>query len=256
MSRKTKEPAFAADVLNIDPERLASDKANLDAAWTKITDGRQEEAEGHKLWIEGTLELINILHDACESAGNDQAFGRWLRETGYGERITHQDRAALLNMARDLQVTREVLQLTDRRSWRLIWEEEIRPRFTNAGQPADSAATTRRPKRGKGANGDPKPEWLRDNRKWFNNQVASVNAVIEELDKIMEDCNPEQHSLLASLEPTLLLDATQSLEKKAAEFVDWIDTPFEKAADASRSVVTSAPKPKRRTTRRDVQAGA
>src|SRR5262249_17231401 len=42
-------------------------------------------------------------------------------------RIKRHDRSALLNMAQHLNVTRNVLEQTHRRSWRLIWEEEIQP---------------------------------------------------------------------------------------------------------------------------------
>jgi hypothetical protein len=110
----------------------------------------------------------------------------------------------------------------------------------------------------KEASGERKPEWLRNIEGWFNNQVTAANAVTNELNTIMEKCNPEQRKQLATLEPTLLLDAAQSLEKKSAEFVDWIDTPLEEAADAlnqKRTVVTPAPKRTRRAAK-PVQPGA
>src|SRR6516162_3565685 len=89
---------------NIDPDV----KSKLDLAWVKIQDAIQREAEGKKLWIEGTLELINILDDARKRLGSDQAFGKWLTENDYGEnRITRHDRAALLNMAEHLEDTRK-----------------------------------------------------------------------------------------------------------------------------------------------------
>ena len=47
-----------------DTSGLTNIKSNLDVAWVKIQDALQQEAEGHNLWIEGTLELINILDDA------------------------------------------------------------------------------------------------------------------------------------------------------------------------------------------------
>jgi hypothetical protein len=97
------------------------------------------------------------------------------------------------------------------------------------------------------ANRVPKPEWLRNIEGWIADQVASVNAVTNEITKVMEKCTPEQRKLLATLEPTLLLEAFQEGERKAAKFVDWVDTPLEKAADAlmqqggGRVVVTPAP---------------
>jgi hypothetical protein len=112
-------------------------KSSLDRAWAKVQ-------ESNNLWIEGTLELINILHYARERFGSDQDFGKWLTAKGYSEdRLPRHHRQALLNMALDLEVTREVLAQTERRSWRYIWELEIQPKLEEAqlpyvGQPADS----------------------------------------------------------------------------------------------------------------------
>jgi hypothetical protein len=92
-------------------------------------------------------------------------------------------------------------------------------------------------------NGAKKPEDLRNIEGWYREQVAAVNAVINELNKQMEKCKPEQ---LATLDPTLLSDASQKLAEKSAEFEDWVNTPLEKAADAlsqkgNRTVVTPDP---------------
>lgn len=223
---------------------LAIVKSELDLAWGKIQKGLQQEDEGHKLWIEGTLELINILDDARKRFGSDQAFGTWLTDNGFGEnRITRHDRSALLNMAEHPDLTREVLEQTHRRSWRLIWEEEIQPRLPSGGQPAEAPTDTRRPKRN-GANRVQKPEALKNIEGWYREQViAAVNAVINELNKTMEKCDPELRKQLAVLDPNLLLDASQNLQKKAAEFAEWVDTPLIQAADvleqkSSRVVVT------------------
>jgi len=247
-----------------DTSALTNIKSNLDLAWVKIQDGLQREAEGRKLWVEGTLELIQILDKARGDFASDQEFGRWLKQKG--PPINEMDRKAYLNMALNMDLTRKILEQTERRSPQLIWREEIQPKLVSANQPAVTNGKTieeepvvekptRRPRRARGAkkeaSGERKPEWLRNIEGWFNNQVATVNAVTNELNKIMEDCKPEQRSLLGTLEPTLLLDASQSLEKKSAEFVDWVDTPLEKAADAlsSRAVVTPSPKRSRRASK-------
>ena len=96
-----------------------------------------------------------------------------------------------------------------------LGKEKCSPGCPAAGQPPDG---TRRPKKkGKGAkkeaNGEQKPEWLRDTKGWFNNQVERVNAVIDELNKIMENCTLEQRNLLTDLEPTLLFEAFQKGEE-------------------------------------------
>src|SRR5262249_62164248 len=115
VQKQVKEPATdTAAPADIDPIV----KNNLDLAWGKIQDALQQEAEGHNLWIEGTLELINILDDARKRFPSDQAFGTCLTDNGYGDRITPNDRRALLNMAEYPQRTREVLNQTHRRSWR------------------------------------------------------------------------------------------------------------------------------------------
>jgi hypothetical protein len=244
-------------------------RKNLDLAWQKIENGRQQETEGRKLWVEGTLELSNILDYARKRLDFDQAFGTWLTGNGYGEdRLTRHDRQALLNMALHPDLTREVLEQTHRRSWQLIWREEMQPRLPSNRQPADEGekppANTRRAKKEKGAkeaaNGKQKPEWVRDIGGWFNNQVACVNGVINELNKIMESCTPEQHGSLQTLELTLLSEAFQNGVKESAKFVDFVDTPLEEAADklireGSRVRKTPAPKPAR-SAARSVQPGA
>jgi hypothetical protein len=136
-------------------------KNNLDLAWGKIQNGLQQEAQGYKLWIEGTLELINIPHDARQCHASDQAFGKRLTDSGYGEnRIKRHERSALLNMAEHPDLTRKVLEQTHSRSWQLIWRDEIRPRLPNARQPTDGEepeAATRRSKK----NGAKKPDGRR-----------------------------------------------------------------------------------------------
>jgi hypothetical protein len=251
--------AQAADTTtttNIDPIV----KSKLELAWGKIENGKKQEAEGRKLWIEGTLELIQILDKARIDFASDKEFGHWLKQKG--PPINEMDRKAYLNMARNMDLTRKILEQTERRSPQLIWREEIQPKSVSANQPAETngktteeepVVPTRRPRRARGAkneaSGERKPEWLLNIEGWYSNQVGAVNAVTNELNKIMEECDHEQRKQLATLDPNLLLDAAQNLEKKAAKFADWVDTPLEEAADAliqKRSVVTPAPKRTRR----------
>ena len=234
-------------------------KSYFDIALTLIEKGLEEEAKGRKDWIEGTIMLIEALDHGRKRLG-DQAFGKWLTDNGYGEeRITRHDRSALLNMAIDLDITSEVLAQTHRRSWRLIWEEEIQPRLPTAGQPGgngDPEKKTRRGKKKRAKTPANEPEWLRDTKGWFNNQVERVNAVIDELNKIMEDCTPEQHKLLTDLEPDLLLEAFRNGEKKCAKFVNWVETPLEKAADKLIGEGRVRIAPARRRPAQPVQPGA
>jgi hypothetical protein len=106
---------------------MNNEQEQLDNAWAKIESGLRQEGEGRKSWIEGTLSLIQIL-DKGRKDRNDWEFSNWLKDMGYGEnRIAAKERQALLNMALDLKITREVLEKTNRRSWQNIWREEVRP---------------------------------------------------------------------------------------------------------------------------------
>jgi hypothetical protein len=116
---------------------------NLIVVWDKIQGALRQEAEGRKLWRECTLELIDILHAQRQRHPSDQSFGKWLTINDFGEdRLPRHDRIALLNMAEHPELTREVLEQTHRRSYQLIWREEIQPRLPNARQPTDGETPT------------------------------------------------------------------------------------------------------------------
>jgi hypothetical protein len=237
-----------------------SNKGNgaLDLAWVKIQNGLQQEAEGHKLWMEGTLELINILDDARKHLDSDQEFGKWLTDNGYGEiRITRHDRSALLNMALDPNVTREVLAQTHRRSWRLIWEEEVKLKLPNVGQPPDAQKTeeaptiSRRPKKAKGAKTveqEQENEWSADNRKWGSEvEVVANNAI--RVAAFLKRCTPEKwRQLVLDVDPSLGA-RVRSVSEAWRELADALDEPLEKEANTliqeSRVKTTPATRPSR-----------
>src|SRR5262245_17478991 len=83
-------------------------------------------------WIEATLELAMALAEARAGCGDDdRAFGHWLVDNDL-DHIGRDDRSALINMARDLPLTRKVLQETTRRSWRMIWLEDMQLIYRSA----------------------------------------------------------------------------------------------------------------------------
>jgi hypothetical protein len=230
-------------------------KAKLDRAWEKIEngdlkvdEGRKLRAEGNKLRAEGTLELANILLDLRERFPADQDFSKKLAECGYGEnRIRRQDRAALINMAGHQDLARKVLEHTHRRSYRLIWADEVQPevqrRLHSAGQPAEdeSPATapaedtgtvetpvviqpaTRRPKTTTRQTRARKPKWAIDPQAWAADRIFFLNNANENfcdmLDEILEEATPEE---LAKLhwEPEPLLETLRKLEAKIAALSD------------------------------------
>lgn len=117
---------MTADIVTM-PLSFSKLAERIRAAFTRTEHGKQE-------WIEGTLELAVALAEARERFPNDQQFSYWLVDNDL-ECIGHQHRAALINMASDLVTARIVLEETKRTSWRYIWEEEMKARFTYVGKP-------------------------------------------------------------------------------------------------------------------------
>jgi hypothetical protein len=87
-----------------------------------------------------TLDLAAALCRLRDAVGgDDRAFGALLDANGLASEISHQDRAALIQIGRHAKVAAPILQRTTSRSPRLIWENELRPRvmeeaLTSAGK--------------------------------------------------------------------------------------------------------------------------
>jgi hypothetical protein len=206
----------------------------IDLAWGKIIDGKQQEEKGRELWLEGAIELIGLLQDARERFSSDQAFGKWLTDSGYGEdRITRQDRAALLNMAEHPDLTREVLEQTHRRSWRHIWEKEVQPRLPHVGQPADAETpeetptVTRRPK----SKRPQKPEWSEDLGSFFSDGLEAANRAIAIATSIKQ-MTPEQDGSVQKKVTPAWLEKMEQASEAFAVICDWANGSLEKEADA------------------------
>lgn len=105
----------------------------IDQAWQRIQKGEGE-------WVEGSLELAQALAEGRGRFSANKAFGDWLVVERH-DHVNKDDRAALINLAADLTVARDVLNKTKRRSYKLIWTEE-KGRFLHAEK-------TDKPKRGR-----------------------------------------------------------------------------------------------------------
>ena len=99
----------------------------------RIRTAFERTEHGRREWIEGTLELAAALADARSRFPANQPFSHWIVDAGL-EDINHQDRSALISMADDLVTARLVLSETKRSSWRHIWEQEMKERFTQVGK--------------------------------------------------------------------------------------------------------------------------
>jgi len=247
--KQVKEPATdTAAPTDIDPIV----KSKLELAWGKIEKGLAQEAEGRKLWVDGTIELITILHDARERFPVDQEFGKWLTDNGLGEdRITRHQRTALLNMALHPDLAREVLEETNRVSWEQIWIHQIQPRLPGTRQPPDgeeapdekpeqAPATTRRPKTAKSAKQKAEEarenEWDTDNRQWERDFDRVANDAMR-VAAFIERCKPDQfRRLVQTIEPSGA--RARQVSEKWAELADRLDGQLGEEPDA--------PKPKGR----------
>lgn len=89
----------------------------------QIRKAHAKTKEGRTKWIEGSLELASLLTEAKERfQKNLTAFGDWLDRNGVD--LSHQDRAALINLGMERpERRREILETTPRWSYRHIWED-------------------------------------------------------------------------------------------------------------------------------------
>jgi hypothetical protein len=140
-------------------------------------------------------------------------------------------------VALNLNVTREVLEQTHRRSWRLIWEEEIQPRLPSTGQPPDdkkpeeAPAITRRPKKAKGAKRPPKEQWAGDRQRFFSDGLVTANTAIAMKNAVLQ-CTPEQKRKLREEVDSVWLGKLEQGSEALLWVRDWFTGSLEKEADA------------------------
>ena len=98
-------------------DELASD---IRSAYLTCVKAREE-------WTKATLTLAERLYEARNRFGDNQGFSDWLAANSLGkETLSHQDRAALINIGEHIDVARDIIEKSDRRSWRLVWDKEIK----------------------------------------------------------------------------------------------------------------------------------
>ena len=115
---------------------------HLNSIKRRIIAGRNRAMDADLEWAKGSLEVAVALRDGRDAFPSDVAFSGWLK-TNDLDFYSHQDRAALIGLASDLDLARTVLRETDSRSYRLIWAI-TKDRFTSAGKPASKRAADRR----------------------------------------------------------------------------------------------------------------
>ena len=95
----------------------------------RVCAGHQRAERGSQEWVEGVLEMASDIHEARDHFQNDdRRFGIWTIENEI-DFFNQDDRNALVNMGAHLELARIVLEETQRRSFQLIWREEMKTRL-------------------------------------------------------------------------------------------------------------------------------
>lgn len=141
--------------------RLAADiKADL---------ARCTESIAH--WSEAAINLCLHLAEAKAQFPALIEFGKWCEANGFGESVMNaHDRAAAIKMGENIEAARPVLQITERRSLRLILKNECR--FGSGAKTKKSGA----PKKSRG-----------DHRKLTDEQALSAAQAVLDDRKTMDD---------------------------------------------------------------------
>ena len=113
-----------------------TEKGPLGQLAKRIHAALDKTEHSRKEWIEGTLELATALFEARKCFENNKEFSEWLDKNKL-DGLGKDDRAALISMGENLDVTRTALEKTGRMSWRLIWQKEIKPRVLSAENPRE-----------------------------------------------------------------------------------------------------------------------
>jgi DNA-binding transcriptional regulator YhcF (GntR family) len=104
----------------------------LTALAADITSALQRDATNRAHWIQIKLDLCRLLAAARAEFLDDAKFGKWLDQHEIG--ISKDDRAAYIAMGADLEIARQVLEITNSRSIRLIYRD-AQDRFRSAEKP-------------------------------------------------------------------------------------------------------------------------
>jgi hypothetical protein len=120
----------------------------LDFIKRRMIAGHDRLEKGGAEWIEGSLELAAALLDGREAMPADIGFSQWLKQNQL-DFYNKNDRSALIGLASDLSLARQILGKTTSRSYQIIWHEN-KTRFPSVGKPPKrqmSRPRTRKPGR-------------------------------------------------------------------------------------------------------------
>jgi len=112
----------------------------------RIQKSQERLAKGGQEWVDATLELAAALNEGRGAIPSNITFGGWLKERGL-DFYNKDDRAALIGLASNLELAREILSKTESRCYQKIWNAHKRRFLTDkktAKMPRNSKASHER----------------------------------------------------------------------------------------------------------------
>ena len=104
---------------------------DLSGLTDQIRNDIERRERGKDEWVEATIDLCQHLAEARAKFKDDKSFGAWFDASGVN--LNKDERAAAISMGKEINLAREVLEATDRRSLRMIHSKEFR--FRSAAKP-------------------------------------------------------------------------------------------------------------------------
>jgi len=93
-----------------------------------IRAGEAKVSRGSKEKIDGILEISFHMKVAADTCPSDTKLNEWLILKGFN--YNDHDKSALIGFAHNPDMTRKVLEHTERGSYQYIWEKELKPKLT------------------------------------------------------------------------------------------------------------------------------
>jgi hypothetical protein len=104
------------NIINLTPQ-------GLDALADQIKDDLERREQGKDQWVEATISLCQHLAEARGKFRDNISFGQWFDDSGI--QINEHDRAAAIAMGKQIEIARQVLEKTERRSLKHIHGKEF-----------------------------------------------------------------------------------------------------------------------------------
>jgi hypothetical protein len=113
------------NIMNVTPQ-------GLDTLTDQIKADIERREQGKGQWVEATISLCQHLAEARGKFKDDQSFGKWFDDSGV--QLNEHDRAAAIAMGKQIEIARQVLETTERRSLQYIRKNEFN-RFAHVSKP-------------------------------------------------------------------------------------------------------------------------